>query len=44
MIIAATVMAKKGILVSHNVKEFKQISGLQLEDWVIENKDYYQSL
>jgi len=34
MIIAATVMAKKGILISHNVKEFKQISGLLLEDWV----------
>ena len=38
MIIAATVMARRGILISHNVKEFKQITGLQLEDWVIENK------
>ncbi|MBF0410328.1 MAG: type II toxin-antitoxin system VapC family toxin [Candidatus Riflebacteria bacterium] len=37
MIIAATVMAEKGILVSHNVKEYKQISGLLLEDWVYEN-------
>jgi len=36
LIIAATVMAAKGILVTHNTKEFKQISGLILEDWVIE--------
>ncbi|MBI4767388.1 MAG: type II toxin-antitoxin system VapC family toxin [Deltaproteobacteria bacterium] len=34
LIVASTVMANKGILVSHNVKEFKQITGLQLEDWV----------
>ncbi|MBF0500185.1 MAG: type II toxin-antitoxin system VapC family toxin [Candidatus Riflebacteria bacterium] len=34
LIIAATVMAQKGILITHNVKEFKQISGLLLEDWV----------
>lgn len=34
MIIAATVMANRGILISHNLKEFKQISGLLLEDWV----------
>ena len=38
LIIAATVMAHKGILITHNTKEFKQISGLEIEDWVIENK------
>jgi len=38
LIIAATVMSRKGILITHNTKEFKQISGLQIEDWVIENK------
>ena len=37
MIIAATVMAEKGVLISHNVKGFKQIPGLLLEDWVNEN-------
>ena len=34
LIIAATVMARKGILVSHNTREFNQIAGLLLEDWV----------
>jgi tRNA(fMet)-specific endonuclease VapC len=38
LIIASTVMARKGILISHNVKEFKQIPGLQLEDWVREKE------
>jgi tRNA(fMet)-specific endonuclease VapC len=38
MIIASTVMARKGILISHNVREFKQIPGLQLQDWVRENR------
>ncbi|GHV41991.1 nucleic acid-binding protein [Spirochaetia bacterium] len=33
LIIAATVMAKNGILVSHNTGEFKRIPGLSLEDW-----------
>jgi tRNA(fMet)-specific endonuclease VapC len=37
LIVAATVLSRKGILISHNVKEFKQISGLQLQDWVREN-------
>ncbi|MBF0546391.1 MAG: type II toxin-antitoxin system VapC family toxin [Candidatus Riflebacteria bacterium] len=35
MIIAATVMAKRGTLITHNVKEFKKIAGLQLQNWVI---------
>ncbi len=34
LIIAATVMSKKGILVTHNTKEFKQVVGLLLEDWI----------
>jgi len=38
LIIAATVMSRKGILVTHNTEEFKNISGLKIEDWVIENK------
>ena len=33
LIIAATVMAEDGILVTHNVKEFSRIKGLQVEDW-----------
>jgi len=36
MIIAATVMAHDGILVTHNTKEFKQVTGLRIEDWVRE--------
>ena len=36
ILIAAIVMANNGILVSHNTKEFKQVSGLQLVDWVKE--------
>lgn len=34
LIIAATVIANKGILISHNTKEFKQVTGLQIEDWI----------
>ena len=33
MLIAATVMADDGILVTHNTKEFTKISGLRIEDW-----------
>jgi tRNA(fMet)-specific endonuclease VapC len=36
LIIAATVLARKGTLVTHNIKEFKQVPGLALEDWVRE--------
>ena len=32
-IIAATVLAKNGILVTNNTKEFSRVEGLQLEDW-----------
>ena len=38
LIIAATVLANKGILISHNIKEFKLVSGLVLEDWITEEK------
>lgn len=36
MIIAATVIAKNGVLIGYNVKEFKQVPGPQLEAWVVE--------
>ncbi len=31
--IAATVLVKGGVLVTHNTKEFSRIEGLMLEDW-----------
>ncbi len=33
VLIAGTALSNKGILVTHNVKEFKRIEGLQIEDW-----------
>ena len=33
LIIAATVLAQGGILVTHNVSEFERVEGLRLEDW-----------
>lgn len=33
ILIAATALAHKSILVTHNTKEFKRINGLPLEDW-----------
>jgi tRNA(fMet)-specific endonuclease VapC len=33
LIVAATVMANRGTLVTHNVREFARISDLSLEDW-----------
>lgn len=33
MLIAATVLAEDGILVTHNVREFQRVEGLRLEDW-----------
>jgi tRNA(fMet)-specific endonuclease VapC len=33
MIIAATVLTKKGTLVTNNIKEFSRIEGLSLENW-----------
>ena len=34
LILAATVLARKGILITNNVKEFKRVPGLQIENWV----------
>jgi tRNA(fMet)-specific endonuclease VapC len=33
ILIAAVALSNKGTLVTHNIKEFKRIKGLQLEDW-----------
>ncbi|HEA68208.1 MAG TPA: type II toxin-antitoxin system VapC family toxin [Desulfobacterales bacterium] len=33
ILIAATALSKKGTLVTHNIKEFNRIEGLQIEDW-----------
>ena len=33
ILIAATALSKKGVMVTHNIKEFKRIKGLQIEDW-----------
>jgi tRNA(fMet)-specific endonuclease VapC len=33
VLIAGTALANKGILVTHNTKEFARIDGLQMEDW-----------
>ena len=36
-LIAATVLARNGILVTNNTKEFGRIDGLRLEDWTAES-------
>lgn len=33
ILIAATALANKGTLVTHNLKEFGRIEGLEIEDW-----------
>jgi predicted nucleic acid-binding protein len=33
MILAATVLARGGCLVSHDVQEFRRIRRLRVEDW-----------
>ena len=33
ILIAGTVMSNKGILVTHNTKEFGRVQGLRIEDW-----------
>ncbi len=33
LILAATVVAHKGILITNNLSEFKRIKGLKIEDW-----------
>jgi tRNA(fMet)-specific endonuclease VapC len=34
LLIASIVLAHDGILITHNTKEFKRVSGLKIEDWV----------
>lgn len=34
LIIAATVLAQGGTLVTHNIREFSRVEGLRVEDWV----------
>ena len=33
LIIASTVLANEGVLVTHKTKEFERIKGLKIEDW-----------
>jgi len=33
LLIAATVLAHGGVLVTHNISEFARVEGLRLEDW-----------
>jgi tRNA(fMet)-specific endonuclease VapC len=33
VLIAATALASRAILVTHNLKEFKRIESLEIEDW-----------
>ena len=35
LVIAATVMAHGGVLVTHNTSEFSRVEGLLLDDWVV---------
>lgn len=35
LLIAATAMADNSVLVTHNIREFSRIEGLQEEDWTI---------
>jgi len=34
LMIAATVLARHGILVTHNLREFRRVPGLRVESWV----------
>ncbi|MDR0859091.1 MAG: type II toxin-antitoxin system VapC family toxin [Oscillospiraceae bacterium] len=34
MVIASTVLAHRGILVTNNIREFERIENLQIEDWL----------
>lgn len=33
ILIAATAISANGVLITHNMKEFKRVDGLQVEDW-----------
>ena len=35
IIIAATVLAKNGVLVTNNTKEFEKVKNLKLENWTV---------
>jgi len=35
LMIAATVISRRGTLITHNTKEFSRISGLNIEDWTV---------
>jgi tRNA(fMet)-specific endonuclease VapC len=35
LIIAATVLAHDGTLVTHNVREFRRVKALKIEDWTV---------
>lgn len=37
LLIAATVLSRKGTLITNNTKEFSRIEGLMLEDWTAAN-------
>jgi tRNA(fMet)-specific endonuclease VapC len=34
LIIAATAASRRGTLVTHNVREFKRVPGLKVQDWI----------
>ena len=36
LLIAATVLHEKGILITHNANEFSRVNGLKIEDWVVD--------
>ena len=36
MMIAATILANGGTLITHNIKEFSRLEGLLIEDWAME--------
>ncbi len=35
LLIASSVLSRHGILITHNVKEFKRVPQLPIEDWVL---------
>jgi tRNA(fMet)-specific endonuclease VapC len=43
LIIAASVLANNGILITHNTSEFKRISYLSIEDWTIKESLWQKS-
>jgi tRNA(fMet)-specific endonuclease VapC len=42
LIIAATVLANDGILITAKIKEFKRVPNLIIEDWTVENNSPQQ--